>query len=173
MATPAHSRSRSDDARARALVHLLEAHHRRLIAQARQHSRRPQDADDALGDACVQFLRFYDGPPGPDALHWMLLVTKRCAWAISRGRTPETLDAVELRESASPAEIVERAEDTGRIIREIESLRPDQRVALILLGLGCSHAEIRQLRGWSLRKVRRCLADGRRQVRKMLEGGVK
>jgi DNA-directed RNA polymerase specialized sigma24 family protein len=53
----------------------------------------------------------------------------------------------------------------------MELLRPDQRAALILLGLGCSHAEIHQLRGWSLRKVHRCLADGRRRVRKKLEGG--
>ena len=54
------------------------------MRQARYHSRRHEDADDALSDACVQFLRFYDGPPGDDALRWMLLVIKRCAWAIRR-----------------------------------------------------------------------------------------
>jgi RNA polymerase sigma factor (sigma-70 family) len=170
MATPPHSQAGAN-ARAQALVHLLEAHHPRLIAQARRHCRRSQDADDALGDACVQFLRFYDGPPGTDALHWLLLVTKRCAWALNSGRIPESLDTIEIEDSTSPAEIVVRAEETKQIIREMELLRPDQRVALILLGLGCSHTEIRQIRGWSLRKVRRCLADGRRRVRKMLEGG--
>ena len=52
--------------------------------QARFHSRRTEDAEDALSDACVQFLRFYDGPAGIQSLRWMLLVTKRCAWAIRR-----------------------------------------------------------------------------------------
>ena len=54
------------------------------MRQARFHSRRHEDAEDALNDACVQFLRFYDGPAGDEALRWMLLVIKRAAWAITR-----------------------------------------------------------------------------------------
>lgn len=171
MATPPLSRLGEKEDRARLLGSLLADHRPRLLDQARQHSRFAHDADDALADACVQFLRYYDGPAGPDALHWMLLVTKRCAWAIGRGRVPESIDVADLPVPLTPAEIVERRDESSQVIRAIEALRPDQRTALILRGLGCSHDEIRRLRGWSLRKIHRCIADGRRRVRKKIEEG--
>ncbi len=101
----------------------------------------------------------------------MLLVIKRCAWAIGRGRVGELIEVVVPDDGLGPAELVERAEETEQLIESIELLKPDERVALILLGLGCSYAEIRDLRGWSTRKVRRCLDEGRARVRKMLEEG--
>jgi DNA-directed RNA polymerase specialized sigma24 family protein len=138
------------------------------------------DAEDALNDACVQFLRFYEGPPGDDALRWMLLVVKRCAWAIGRresrhrawaGRPlDEQFEAVAREEQIGPAELAERAEETARTIELIERLKPDERLALILLGLGCSHAEIRELRGWSYSKLHRCLVEGKARVKELLEG---
>jgi RNA polymerase sigma factor (sigma-70 family) len=151
----------------------------RLMRQARSHSRRPEDADDALGDACVQFLRSYDGPAGEDALRWMLLVIKRCAWAIGRkSQARETRHGgaeyeatVANVDAPGPAELVERAEETAQMVELIENLKPDERTALILLGLGCSRAEIRELRGWSAAKVHRCIVEGREQVRRLLERG--
>jgi RNA polymerase sigma factor (sigma-70 family) len=155
--------------------------------QARSHSRRLADAEDALSDACVEFLRFYDGPAGEDALRWMLLVVKRCAWRITR-RTElrdarhrvididliddDEFQAAVLERQLGLAEQAERADETARIIESIEQLKPDERVALILFGLGCSHAEIGELRGWSRTKVRRCLAEGRARVRELLARGV-
>ena len=171
MATQPQSPSEERERRATALVDLLHVEHRRLIEQARAHSRWREDAEDALSDACVQFLRFYDGPSGEDALHWMLLVVKRCAWAIGRGRVPERIDLAMLGESAGPVEIAERGEETEQTINAIAQLKRDERVALILFGLGYSYAEIHELRGWSTRKVHRCLAEGRRRVREMLERG--
>lgn len=149
------------------------------MRQARSHSRRPEDADDALGDACLQFLRSYDGPIGEDALRWMLIVIKRCAWAIGRkGQARETRQGgaeseatVADADAPSPAELVERAEETAQVVELIENLKPDERTALILLGLGCSRAEIRNLRGWSAAKVHRCIVEGRERVRRLLERG--
>lgn len=156
------------------------------MRQAHSHSRRPADAEDALSDACVQFLRFYEGPPGDDALRWMLLVVKRCAWAIGREakareshyrrtsvgrRFAAEFEAVVREERIGPAEMAERAEETARVIESIEKLKPDERAALILLGLGCSHAEIRELRGWSYGKLHRCLVEGKARVRELLERG--
>lgn len=144
---------------------------KRLMRQARANSGRPNDAEDALSDACVQFLRAYDGPSGEPALHWMLLVVKRCAWAIARGRVAETLEIVVADDRLGPAEILERADETAELLEALENLKPDERVALLLLGLGCSYAEIRDLRGWSPRKVRRCLDEGRAHVRAELGKG--
>ncbi|HET8565475.1 MAG TPA: sigma-70 family RNA polymerase sigma factor [Solirubrobacterales bacterium] len=153
------------------------------MQQARSHSRRPEDADDALSDACVQFLRFYDGPAGEDALRWMMLVTKRCAWAIGRKgvaresrylpvlREGEELEAVVADERDGTDELVERAEDTAKVLALVEQLKPDERTALILFGLGCTYAEIRELRGWSRTKLHRCLTEGRARVRDLLERG--
>jgi DNA-directed RNA polymerase specialized sigma24 family protein len=152
------------------------------MRQARSHSRRPEDADDALSDACIQFLRFYDGSAGRDALRWMLLVVKRCAWAIGRkGIARESRYLIALREGdgepivpderSGPDELVERAEETAKVLALFEQLKPDERTALILLGLGCSHAEIRELRGWSKSKLHRCLTEGRARVRDLLERG--
>ncbi len=151
------------------------------MRQAHFHSRRHEDAEDALSDACVQFLRFYDGPPGDDALRWMLLVVKRAAWAITRQTTEREaryrltatseLEFAVSGERSGPAELVERTEDSARIIELIEQLKPDERAALILLGLGCSYAEIGELRGWSRAKVHRCLKEGRARVRELVERG--
>lgn len=171
--------------RAHILDGLLRDRRTALLRQARLHSRRTQDAEDALSDGCVQFLRFYDGPPGDDALHWMLLVVKRCAWAIRRkARTRERHhlarvgdplaglhDVAALEKGVGPDEFAERAEETARLIEAIERLRPDERTALILRGLGCSREEIAALRGWSLTKVRRCLREGRARVREMQQEG--
>jgi len=167
------------------LDNLLRAERGRLMRQAHFHSRRRHDADDAFSDACVQFLRFYDGPPGDDALHWMLLVIKRCAWAIQRkaairesryrmrphDREDEQLEAIIPDARIGTAELVERAEETGRVVALVEQLKPDERTALILLGLGCTYEEIRELRGWSKTKLHRCLTEGRGRVRKLLERG--
>lgn len=181
MASPPQSRSAEREKRALALDRLLRAERGRLLRQARFHSRHPQDAEDALSDACVQFLRFYDGPPGDDALRWMLVVVKRAAWAIARQASErearyrlietEVLEVVAPAQGAGPAELVERAEASARVIELIEQLKPDERTALILLGLGCSYTEIGELRGWSRTKVQRCLKEGRARVRQLLGRG--
>jgi RNA polymerase sigma factor (sigma-70 family) len=155
-----------------------------LLRHVHFHSERDQDAEDALADACVQFLRYYDGPAdGRDALRWILLVTKRCAWEIARRRrrrregdflsvsSEGVLDEDLVAGLDGPAELVERAEETERVLEAIERLAPDERTALILFGLGCSYEEIARLRSWSLAKVNRRLNDGRARVRRMLKEG--
>jgi RNA polymerase sigma factor (sigma-70 family) len=185
MAPQPQSRSRAREKRAKLLERLLRAERRPLMRQARAHSRRREDAEDALGDACVQFLRFYEGPEGDQALRWMLLVVKRCAWAIQRRakareahyRAPRNRPAVRTPEAmvpdgrVGPAELIERSEETARLIEAIEQLKPDERTALILVGLGCTRAEVRELRGWSEAKLHRCLSEGRAQVRELLARG--
>lgn len=180
MASQPHSLSKRQQ-RAQLLDRLLRSERARLVRQVRFHSERDQDAEDALGDACVQFLRFYEGAEGAEALRWMLLVSKRCAWAISRRRrghesphpiltegSGEEPAIVVAEERVGPAELAERSAETARIIALIQRLRPDERTALILFGLGCSYAEIAELRGWSYTKVNRSLSEGRARIRRDL-----
>ncbi|HEY5053731.1 MAG TPA: sigma-70 family RNA polymerase sigma factor [Solirubrobacterales bacterium] len=181
MATQPQSPREKQERRARALDQLLRSERRSLLRQARFHSRRDEDAEDALNDACVQFLRFYDGPAGEDALRWMLLVVKRAAWAVGRRASDREArvraGSAELAltfsyEQMGPEELVERGEDTERVIGLIEGLKPDERTALILLGLGCSYQEIGELRNWSRTKVHRSIKHGRARIRKLLAGGA-
>lgn len=180
--SPSNERAR----RAQLLDRLLRAERARLLRQARFHSHCTEDSEDALSEACIQFLRFYDGPAGDHALRWMMVVVKRCAWALGRqARTRQTrcqvadservadeLAIVVREQGAGPDELAERSEETARVIAMLERLKPDERAALILFGLGCSYAEISELRGWTYTKVNRCVSEGRARVRELLSRGA-
>jgi len=169
--------------RARILDEVLRSHRGALVAQARYHSTRASDVDDALSDACLAFLRNYNGPPGDDALNWMKALTKYSAWAISRRarsreskesllpldrETGEALDREIPDQRDDPADLYERIEETVEIGEMFRELKPDERTALLLLGLGHSYEEIAEMRGWTLTKVNRCLAEGRERMRKLM-----
>lgn len=170
--------------RASILADLLSHERGALIAQARSHSHRPEDADDALSEAAVQFLRRYDGPPGRDALRWMMFVTKRCAWEIARrSRRTERRTATTPDESfddpmdslpaagPDPADSAERSEEFSLIAAYFRELKTDERTALVLLGLGYSYREIADSQGWTYTKVNRCVFEGRARLRELLRGG--
>ena len=183
MPTQPHSPSAEAPARRSHILTTLLTHPRRpLIRQATKHSARPEDAEDALQDACVQFLDHYQGEPGVQALRWMMLVTKRCAWAIdahyrerevlSELTVGEALRATErpaiVAEAGSgldPARLTERAEQRAERLTALGRLKSDQRIALVLLGLGLSYREIAARNQWSYTKVNRSLAEGRSALR--------
>jgi RNA polymerase sigma factor (sigma-70 family) len=178
---PTKTKSPSATARrAEVLNQVLARHRADLRHQAARHAPRPAEAEDALQDACVQFMRAYDGPPGRDALRWMMVVVKRCAWGIGERErltdprplsltdTPEreAEPAVVLAdERPEPHEAAERAERTRADLAAIDALKPDERTALLLLGLGYSYQEIAEAQGWTHTKVNRCVAEGRVRLR--------
>lgn len=148
-----HHLQKETGRRVQILERLLCAERARLLRHVQFHSERIQDAEDALADACVQFLRHYNGSAeDEDALRWMLLVAKRCAWEIARRRRrrreglhrsvsaeDDGSEAVLVTDSGGcPAELAERAEEAQRAMAAIERLAPDERAVLILFGLGCS-----------------------------------
>jgi RNA polymerase sigma factor (sigma-70 family) len=166
--------------RAQILERLLLARRAQLLRHVQFHSERMQDAEDALADACVQFLRCYEGAEEvEDALRWMLLVAKRCAWEIARRRRrrgedrQQSFEAEEAGRASEgdPAEGAERAEEAERVLAAIGRLIPDERDALVLFGLGYSYREIGEQRGWTYSKVNRRLNEGRARVRRMLDEG--
>jgi RNA polymerase sigma factor (sigma-70 family) len=180
---PRHSSLDLQARRPRLLAALIDRDGDRLMRQARRHSEFDQDAEDALADACVVFLRSYVGRPHQeDSLYWMLATVRRCALDVSkRRRRRERLHpTISIEAEAAffpapgpgPAEAAERSADVRRVSAAIGQLSTDQREALILFGLGYSYEEIAELRAWSLAKVHRCLSAGRARVRKLVaEGG--
>jgi len=155
-----------------------------LRRQAFRHSQSAEAAEEALQDAAVQFLRRFEGETANHALRWMLTTVKRCAWAITRRerRRPLVLSTTDVEdrdaeafiareEGDGPAELAERRAEHGETVRAFETLKPDERTALLMLGLGCSYEEIGARRGWTRTKVNRCLSEGREALRAAERGG--
>lgn len=166
--------------RARILERALAEGRAALPVQADRHAPQQADADDALQEACLQFLRYYDGPPGEPALRWLMLCVKHRGWEIAKRRNAResfegvgATDAYDparpllhiLSERPEPAECVERKERVDAFFRALGELKPDQRTALLLLGLGYSYREIGERQSWSHTKINRCLAEGRAALR--------
>ncbi|MEZ4588707.1 MAG: sigma factor [Gemmatimonadales bacterium] len=156
----------------------------RLRRVVRSNSANPADAEDALQDACLAFVRFYEGDEA-GAIRWLTLVAKRCAWAIGRRerRRGSSLHVATVEPSEASgqaivpadhrdgtAELVERAEALERRIELLGRLKADERTTLILIGLGVSYAEIGELRGWTHTKINRCAAEGRARLRELEAG---
>lgn len=178
-----------DAARATLLDHLLQRHGARLRRQAARNSSLPVDAEDALQDACLRFLRSYNGPVDLSAaLPWLLLAVKHSAWKLgARRRRCEALVALSptdssdgeqptltaLDERPGPAERAERSERLAERRSALAQLKPDERTALLLFALGYSYREIAARQGWTYTKVNRCLAEGRVALRELASRGAR
>jgi len=174
-----HKHNGNNNPTRKILETLLAKHSGALKRQAIRHSQRPEGAEEALQDACVQFLAHFEGATLEHALPWMLLTIKRCAWAIAQveKRTPaerlaptDCADPAEQRwtvrdERPETAAFAERRLEHAETVAHLEALKPDERKALLLLGLGCSYQEIGALRGWTYTKVNRCICEGRAALR--------
>lgn len=187
MATRPRPREREEGRRAQILADLYAADAATLRRQAVRNSPDHVDPEDALQDACAEFLRYYNGPPGEDALRYLMTAVRNCAWARGTCATWRhaalaeltTTDAVlagggrvaVLCERPGPLESAERREHLQAAAHGLGELKPDERTALLLLGLGCSYREIAALRGWTHTKVNRSLAEGRAALRRLLTGG--
>ena len=69
---------------ARILEALLASHGARLRHQAARNVASPTDAEEAFQEGCVEFLRYYNGPPGTPALRWLMVAVKHRAWALAK-----------------------------------------------------------------------------------------
>ena len=158
----------------------------RFLGVATIHSDRSQDAEDALDDACVQFLLHFDGTVEEEARRWMLVVIRRSAWAIGRQRRERhgvveevSIEQAEARFGAGLAEDRRGPEQLAEAGAEIAAfafifarLKRDERRALLLLAAGYSFHEIAAIEGWTYSKVKRCTYEGRLRLRRMVtEGG--
>jgi RNA polymerase sigma factor (sigma-70 family) len=171
--------------RARILEQALGEGRRALRRQADRSAPQLADAEDALQEACLQFLHYYDGPAGQAALRYLMLAVKHRAWEIAERQRRGSFDLLSgtdaydpfgrvlrpFSERPGPEERAERSEDVATFFAALARLKPDERTALLLLGLGYSYAEIGARQSWSPTKVNRCLAEGRAALRAIGVGG--
>jgi RNA polymerase sigma factor (sigma-70 family) len=169
--------------RAEILDEAMRSYKWQLWRQARRFTNSDADADDALENACIAFLRYF--PVGPDnhCYRWMLTTVKHAALAISERntvrrrrdaapRSPDQHD--DWWESSVPdpgASVEEQVEDRewvrtcGELLAE---LKPDERTALSLIAFGLTYREICERQGWSHTKLNRCASEGRSRLRELL-----
>lgn len=148
-----------------------------LLSIARHNASGEADAEEALQEAFVSFIRRFDPQGGAPPLAWLTLTLKRQCW---RQRREAYLDRYAGQE-AEPG-----GEERGFVLASIPSpitgldelalkresarlrlarLKPDERTALILRAAGFSYREIGERRGWSYTKVNRCVNEGRAALR--------
>lgn len=187
MATQQKSRaSVNREANAEVLRDLLARAEHVLRRQAERHGEFQEDSEDALQSAYLLFIERYRGDCDPVA--WLQTTVKREAWGLRRKASRKrevSLDAqsragdngspwVEAMPSESPGpdERTIRAAQQDDRERLFGGLKPDQRRALLLLGMGFSYVEIRQITGWTYTKVNRCIAEGRAELRGAVGSGA-
>lgn len=173
--------------RAEILEELMRSKKRRLWSQARRFSASDQDADDALEDACLAFLRHFrpdTDPHAPLPVNWMLTTVKHAAFRIhgrnvrlrerdAQTKIPFLSDTFWQNDVCDPVAtlVEEQVEDRewartcGRLLTE---LKPDERTALSLIGFGLSYREVAERQGWTATKVNRCVSEGRMRLRELL-----
>jgi RNA polymerase sigma factor (sigma-70 family) len=161
--------------RDRALA-VLDAAERDLRRTARRFSLCAEDAEDAFQRAVEILLTKAPDRPPCALIAWMQVVTRREALAV-RGTRERLLVAWRddshdlfgslLCERPGPVEHVERREGVATAARALATLKPDERLAIVLQAHGYSYAEICELCDWTYTKVNRSLAEGRARLREL------
>jgi RNA polymerase sigma factor (sigma-70 family) len=164
---------------ARLLSELLQQKEYLLRRQATRHAEGPDDVDDALQSAYTLFLERFRGDCEP--LAWLYTTIKREAWALRRRTSRQREVSLGQFQSESdggldteafpsdapgPPERMERKQLLQERRDAISALKPDERRALGMFGLGYSYREIADALGWTQTKINRCLSEGRAALRR-------
>jgi RNA polymerase sigma factor (sigma-70 family) len=168
--------------RKRAAIELIGRYEQTLRRTARRYSLCVDDAEDAFQRALEILLHKAPTSDQRELIRWMQTVTKHEALAVRRNRErhlgspappgrDEGGDWIQLipSENDGPADEAERHERIGRAREALKALKPQELRALTLLAEGYSYSEIGEITGWTYTKVNRCLAEGRRRFRAVLE----
>lgn len=154
------------------LEEVLRSDGEALRHHARRHAESDADAEDALADACVSFLRAYPGAPGEDAARYMMTVVRHAAWEIRKRRR---LGAERELEASRPLDAAGAtgAGDLllpadGELSALLSAISVEERKALLLMGLGYTNEEIATICRWTPRKARRRIGTGRRHLRELI-----
>jgi RNA polymerase sigma factor (sigma-70 family) len=153
-----------------------------LLRIAQQNCSGIDDAEEALQEAFIAFIRKFDPDGEAPALAWLTLTLKRECWA--RAKSPHVkrsagqerhdnddemgfvLDDFQ-DEGPSPQDAVELEERVALVRGAMAQLKPQERTVLSLLALGYSYKEIQENTGWTYTKVNRCSAEGRAALREL------
>jgi RNA polymerase sigma factor (sigma-70 family) len=151
-----------------------------MLATARRWSATDADAEDAFQRAAERALR--NRPSGtPDEVRlWLRTTVKHEALSIARDRrrtapggTAESLSGERMFSPQTTPDTDVRAERLERLrlgSQALRRLKPQEIRALQLQAEGFSYKEIAAITSWSMTKVNRCLAEGRRAFELALDG---
>jgi RNA polymerase sigma-70 factor, ECF subfamily len=153
------------------LPHLDDAY-----AIARYLLRDEHDAQDAVHDAFLRALRFYDPFTVADARAWLLTIVRRCCfdWRSRRQSERSTMHGeLELRSVADPSPGPDAAASASAlravVTRALDSLPDDQREILVLREMQqLSYREIAQVVGLPIGTVMSRLSRARRRLQQTL-----
>jgi RNA polymerase sigma factor (sigma-70 family) len=158
-----------------------ERHHH-LVRIALKNGAGPEDAEEAVNDSFASFIRAFDPDGGAPPLAWVTLTLKRRCWALYRAQQLERRAGQEAApgstesgfsiadipaQTAGVEETIERAEYVLEARERLAALKPAERTALLLFGLGYSYREIAARRDWTYTKTNRSISEGRAALRKM------
>jgi RNA polymerase sigma factor (sigma-70 family) len=151
-----------------------------LLRIAERNSLNRDDAEDALQETFITFVRAYDPAGGAHPLAWLTLVLKRECWQRTRREhldrragqeidNPEEGNGTCLELIPDPGRSPDQAAEVADLVAEtrdqLAELKPQERRALSLLALGYSYEEIGEITGWTYTKINRCIAEGRSRLR--------
>ena len=155
----------------------------RLRRTVARHARSSDEViDDACSTAWTKLLTRPDITLDARGFSWLATVAIRTAWQLHQSRSPETPvgsfqgDSRGHENDDAPEPSDPLACDTenqaldriqhGEDVRAFATLKPRERQALYLKGLGYTYSEISELIGCSYTAVNRYITEGRRALRR-------
>jgi RNA polymerase sigma-70 factor (ECF subfamily) len=132
----------------------------------------PQDAEDAVQEACVRALTFFDGFHGEDGRAWLLAIVRNTCydWLRKRSRLVP-LDEIDAPPDGGPGPEAQQLREADRILvrRSIESLPAEYREVIVLREMeGMSYKEIARVIDTPIGTVMSRLARGRKRLEQLL-----
>jgi RNA polymerase sigma-70 factor (ECF subfamily) len=147
---------------------------------ARWLIRSPADAEDAVQEACVRALRFFDGFRGGDSRAWLLKIVRNTCYSwVKKNRPAELSDefdeTVHSRESVqddAEAKLVSRAESEA-VQKALAALPVAFREVLVLREIeNLSYKEISDVMGVPMGTVMSSLSRARQRLREELRAAA-
>lgn len=141
----------------------------------------PQDAEDAVQDAYLRALTYFESFHGEDGRAWLLAIVRHTCYAWMRKNRGYSSSLETGRELAvtpastpDPEALHLRKADRLRIRESLESLPAEFREVLVLREMeGMSYKQIAHVTGTPIGTVMSRLARGRRRLQEILTGPTK
>lgn len=159
---------------------LIEDNGALMLATARRWSATDEDAEDAFQRAVERALRNGLEGTADEVRAWLRTTVKNEALSIARDRrrmvpggTAESLPGERMFSPNATPDTDVRAEQLERLhlgAQALRRLKPQEIRALQLQAEGYGYKEIAAITAWSMTKVNRCLAEGRRAFEDALDG---
>jgi RNA polymerase sigma factor (sigma-70 family) len=136
----------------------------------------PHDAEDAVQDACVRALTFFDGFHGEDGRAWLLAIVRNtCYDWLRKKKRLVALDDVAAPADCAPGPELQQlqAADRALVQQSIERLPAEYREVIVLREIeGMAYKQIAQVIDAPIGTVMSRLARGRKRLEQLL-GAVK